>query len=92
MHPQALAPETRRELLALTEKVEGWLTVEEGELLYQLARACKGKGVIVEIGSFKGKSTIWLAKGSLAGAGVRVFAIDPHTGSEEHRQDGQPVW
>lgn len=85
-------PDARRELLALTEKVEGWLTVEEGELLYQLARACTGKGVIVEIGSFKGKSTIWLAKGAMAGAGVHVFAIDPHTGSPEHRHGEQQVW
>lgn len=78
---------------ALTETVEGWLTREEGELLYRLARACKGNGVIVEIGSFKGKSTIWLAKGSQAGAGVPVYAIDPHTGSEEHRPSvGEPLW
>jgi predicted O-methyltransferase YrrM len=76
----------------LTTEVEGWLTVEEGELLYQLARACTDRGVIVEIGSFKGKSTIWLAKGSLAGAGATVVAIDPHTGSAEHQRGGRPVW
>jgi Predicted O-methyltransferase len=87
-----LSPDVRQELLALTAGVEGWLTVEEGELLYRLARACTGEGVIVEIGSFKGKSTIWLARGSLAGARTRVVAIDPHTGSTEHRHDGAPVW
>jgi predicted O-methyltransferase YrrM len=87
-----VSSDVRQELLALTASIEGWLTVEEGELLYQLARACNGEGVIVEIGSFKGKSTIWLAKGSLGGAGVRVYAVDPHTGSAEHRQGEQPVW
>lgn len=87
-----ISPDVRQELLALTASVEGWLTVEEGELLYRLARACTGKGAIVEIGSFKGKSTIWLAKGSLAGAEAKVVAIDPHTGSAEHRQSEQPVW
>lgn len=92
MNLPPLDPETRQELLALTERVEGWLTVEEGELLYRLARACTGRGVIVEIGSFHGKSTIWLAKGSLAGTGARVFAIDPHTGSPEHRQGHRAVW
>lgn len=84
--------DTRQQLATLTATVEGWLTVEEGELLYRLARACTGRGVIVEIGSFKGKSTIWLAKGAQAGKSVRVYAIDPHTGSAEHRQDAQPVW
>lgn len=76
----------------LTASVEGWLTVEEGELLYRLARACAGRGAIVEIGSFKGKSTIWLAKGALAGARAKVVAIDPHTGSEEHRRGDHALW
>ncbi len=85
--------DTLAQVFALTETVEGWLTREEGELLYRLARGCTGRGVIVEIGSFKGKSTIWLAKGAEAGAGVPVYAIDPHTGSAEHRTtgDGQ-IW
>ena len=42
-------------------------------------------GVIVEIGSFKGKSTVCLAKGSSAGARVEVHAIDPHVGTLEQR-------
>jgi predicted O-methyltransferase YrrM len=62
----------------LIKDVPGWLSDEEGEALYELAQACTGKGVIVEIGSWKGKSTICLGLGSRAGNGVRVFAIDPH--------------
>jgi predicted O-methyltransferase YrrM len=63
----------------LIADVPGWLTDEEGEALYELARACTGKGAIVEIGSFKGKSTICLGRGSQAGAAVPVYAVDPHT-------------
>jgi len=59
---------------------EGWLTDIEGTLLYTLAKNCKTNGAIVEIGSWKGKSTIFLAKGSKAGQRVRVYAIDPHKG------------
>jgi predicted O-methyltransferase YrrM len=62
----------------LIADVPGWLTDEEGEALYDLARACTGRGVIVEIGSWKGKSTVCLGLGSRAGDGVRIFAIDPH--------------
>jgi MMP 1-O-methyltransferase len=62
----------------LIADVPGWLTDEEGEALYDLARACTGRGVIVEIGSWKGKSTICLGRGSLVGASVPVYAIDPH--------------
>ena len=58
--------------------VPGWLTDEEGEALYELAKRCEGRGVIVEIGSWKGKSTICLGLGSRAGKGVRIFAVDPH--------------
>jgi MMP 1-O-methyltransferase len=62
----------------LIADVPGWLTDEEGEALYDLAKRCSGRGVIVEIGSWKGKSTICLGLGSRAGDGVRIFAIDPH--------------
>jgi MMP 1-O-methyltransferase len=66
----------------LIADIPGWLTDEEGEALYELARACRGEGVIVEIGSWKGKSTVCLALGSRAGNSAPVYAIDPHT---DHR-------
>jgi MMP 1-O-methyltransferase len=62
----------------LIADVPGWLTDEEGEALYELARACSGRGVIVEIGSWKGKSTVCLGLGSRAGASLPVYAVDPH--------------
>jgi MMP 1-O-methyltransferase len=62
----------------LIADVSGWLTDEEGEALYELARSCTGRGVIVEIGSWKGKSTICLGLGSRVGSGVRIYAVDPH--------------
>jgi predicted O-methyltransferase YrrM len=62
----------------LIADVPGWLTDEEGEALYELARACRGDGVIVEIGSWKGKSTVCLGLGSQDGARVPVYAVDPH--------------
>jgi MMP 1-O-methyltransferase len=58
--------------------IPGWLTDEEGQALYELARRCRGDGVIVEIGSWKGKSTVCLGLGSRAGKSVPVYAIDPH--------------
>src|SRR5919108_1568201 len=62
----------------LIADIPGWLTDEEGEALYDLARSCRGDGVIVEIGSWKGKSTVCLGLGSQAGSSVPVYAIDPH--------------
>lgn len=77
---------TIEETKSLVLSVEGWLDNYEGELLYSLAQNCQGTGAIVEVGSWKGKSTIWLASGSKAGRGVKVYAVDPHTGSSEHRE------
>lgn len=58
--------------------VPGMLSQNEGEYLYHLAQLNPAKGVIVEIGSWKGKSTICLALGSMAVSGEKVYAVDPH--------------
>jgi predicted O-methyltransferase YrrM len=75
-----------------TRTVDGWLSRPEGRRLWRLARNCMGRGAIVEIGSWKGKSTIWLANGSRAGKSAKIHAVDPHTGSTEHQRDFGRVW
>jgi predicted O-methyltransferase YrrM len=65
----------------IVEPVPGWLGQEEGRLLFRLAAEADPGGSIVEIGSWHGRSTIWLAAGASAGRGARVVAIDPHTGT-----------
>jgi MMP 1-O-methyltransferase len=74
------------------DAVDGWLNPKEARLLFELARECAGRGAIVEIGSWKGKSTICLGHGSRAGNGATVHAIDPHTGSPEHSEMFGKVW
>jgi MMP 1-O-methyltransferase len=66
--------------------IGGWLTKPESYLLYSLAKKVKPGNVIVEIGSWKGRSTICLGKGSEDGNGAKIYAIDPHTGNTEHRK------
>ena len=60
--------------------VEGWLTEEQAEMLASAAAACPADGEIVEIGSFRGLSTIVLA--THAPEGAAVVAIDPHAGND----------
>lgn len=62
--------------------VEGWLSDRQGRALFDAAARATGGGAIVEIGSWKGRSTTWLASGARL-AGQRVYAIDPHRGSRE---------
>ncbi len=61
-----------------TEKVPGHLLESEARFLGLLAACVPGTGAIVEIGSFKGRSTVMLAAvASHYGLGP-VVAIDPH--------------
>lgn len=69
-----------------TKNVGGWLTENEGLFLYNAAKKIKPENTIVEIGSWKGKSTICLGNGSKDGNKVKIFAIDPHIGSSEHQK------
>lgn len=61
-------------------QIEGWLTRAEAVGLYSLARGLPPGARIVEIGSWKGKSTYCLAKGLRDGV---VVAIDPFDGAGE---------
>ena len=81
------------EIQKFVKDVDGWLTDREGEALYDIARRCTGRGAIVEIGSWKGKSTIWLGNAvKAAGLDLKIYAIDPHMGSTRHRESGEEVW
>ena len=69
----------KRVVKNIIDKVDGLISQDEGEFLYNMAKDCKGeKGAIVEIGSYKGRSAICLGKGSKAGSQVKIYAIDPH--------------
>jgi predicted O-methyltransferase YrrM len=58
--------------------VDGYLYPHEAVFLYWLARLGPGDGDVVEIGSFRGRSTLCLAAGLRDGGRGRVYAVDPH--------------
>jgi hypothetical protein len=68
------------EALAQVRDVDGWMSPDQAERLYRAAAGTRAGDQIVEIGSFRGRSTIVLA--SAAGDGVPVVAIDPHAGND----------
>jgi len=70
------------------EHVDGWLSDGEAKYLYSLARFGPGKGSIVEIGSWKGKSTIVLAAGSATSHRENIYAVDPHKGGPDQESLG----
>lgn len=71
-------------------KIPGWLSENEGRLLQKLAVKLPTDAVIVEIGSFQGKSTIFLGWGLKSG---KIFAIDPHLGvTHSGQKKKQPTY
>jgi predicted O-methyltransferase YrrM len=65
---------------AAVADVEGWMTEGQGRALFDAASACPRGGRIVEIGSFRGRSTVVLALAAPPDA--EVVAIDPHAGTD----------
>lgn len=67
-------------LLQKIINLPGWLSQDEGLLLYQLTKKVQNRGRIVEIGSFMGKSTAFIASACKEMGGQAMFAVDPHLG------------
>jgi len=67
--------------------VRGFLSLEEGRELFRLAAECPAKKVIVEVGAYYGKSTIWLGGGSKKGNRSKVYSVDWHRGDYEDKGD-----
>jgi SAM-dependent methyltransferase/predicted O-methyltransferase YrrM len=76
--------------LASVADVEGWMTRDQARRLWDRASEVKPGGRIVEIGSYRGRSTIVLA--TAVDDGVEVVAVDPHAGNDRGPQqwEGTP--
>lgn len=59
------------------ETLSGLLSPGIGDELARLASLVPADQAIVEIGSFRGKSTAYLAAGAREGGGAHVYAVDP---------------
>ena len=59
------------------KSIRGSISTEEGTRLRELAAGVT-EGVIVEVGSWRGRSTYALSTGAKEGGNAPVFAIDPH--------------
>lgn len=59
------------------DALDGLITRDVGECIYELAREIPSDQAIVEIGAWKGKSTCYLAAGRRDGQGGYVISVDP---------------
>lgn len=59
-------------------QVDGYLYPHEAVYLFWLACTAPGEANVVEVGSFRGRSTLCLGAGARQRGGGRVYAVDPH--------------
>ena len=66
-------------------EIKGFLDPQEGARLYALAQHAARLGPCLEVGSYCGKSTLYLGA-AVKSVDGQLYALDHHRGSEEHQQ------
>jgi hypothetical protein len=79
------SPEASPDLMAHLDGVDGWFSPDQVSRVAARAATVSPGGRIVEIGSFRGRSTIAIARS--APDGVEIVAIDPHAGNDRGPQE-----
>ncbi len=72
------------DLLVHARAAKGFMPEDEGALLHRYARARLPHGPVLEVGTYCGKSAIWLGAAAREVGGI-VFTVDHHRGSEENQ-------
>jgi predicted O-methyltransferase YrrM len=79
-----MGPKLDEKIVKLTRNVKGFLDEEEGRRLYETALSVSKMGPCLEIGSYCGKSAVYLGSACKENDGI-LFSIDHHRGSEEQQ-------
>jgi len=72
------------DLLTHARAAKGFMPEDEGELLHRWARERLPHGPALEVGTYCGKSAVWLGAAAREVGGT-VFTVDHHRGSEENQ-------
>jgi len=78
------APPMDAALVAAARAAAGFMPDAEGEALYRAGCEGAGHGPLLEIGTYCGKSAVYLGAAAQA-AGTVLFTVDHHRGSEENQ-------
>ena len=79
-----IATEMPSDLLAHARAAKGFMPEDEGLLLHRVARERLPHGPALEVGTYCGKSAIYLGAAAREVGGT-VFTVDHHRGSEENQ-------
>ena len=67
------------------ESIKGFMDAEEGRALHEAALEASRLGPVLEIGSYCGKSTVYIGTACQQNGAV-LYALDHHYGSEENQK------
>lgn len=70
---------------ATVDDIEGWFSTDQLARVTARAADTREGGCLVEIGSFRGRSTVAIARSAPADAAI--YAIDPHAGNDRGPQE-----
>jgi predicted O-methyltransferase YrrM len=70
-------------VLEAAKAIEGWTKVSELEFLYATARSMPAGARVVEVGSWKGRSTVAICEALRETVGARLWAVDTFAGDSE---------
>lgn len=72
--------------LAVAQSAKGFMPDDEGMALYRAGRVAAGSGLgpLLEVGTYCGKSAVYLGSAACEAGGV-LFSVDHHRGSEENQ-------
>ena len=79
-----MTPDLSDPLLDLAAAAKGFMPPDEGLFLHARALEVAGRGPLLEVGSYCGKSAIYLGAAARR-TGATVFTVDHHRGSEENQ-------
>jgi MMP 1-O-methyltransferase len=71
----------------VAEQAKGFMPLDEADALYDAGWAMAARGPLLEVGTYCGKSAVYLGAAAQLRGG-RVITVDHHRGSEEN----QPGW
>ena len=71
-------------LVEVARAAKGFMPDDEGDALHEAGVAAAARGPLLEIGSYCGKSAVYLGAAARLGATV-LFSVDHHRGSEENQ-------
>lgn len=80
---------SRYRRMSLFKLIEGFLLDEEAIALYDLAAALPDAAVVVEIGSWVGKSSVVLGSALVRKNGARLYCVDPFDASGDPRSEAR---